>query len=178
MADEFQDTSGACAALVAEPVNGPGQHLFTGGGDWQSINRFAGAEMTVMTTFHDRFRAGHTLRLQQTLPAAPATVGGEDLRLRAQPPHPSRAHPMTSGVELVGDEAVAELGVVAVHCECGIGEVGIGQIATADRTGVPGVEGLAGEAQHLAHNHPAPSLSGSRRTRGALRTGSARAVGR
>ena len=44
MADEYQDASRArvrlCRALVREPHN----HLFAVGDDWQSINRFAGAD--------------------------------------------------------------------------------------------------------------------------------------
>ena len=66
MADEYQDASRArarlCRALVAEP----GRHLFAVGDDWQSINRFAGADISVMTGFRDWFGHGQICRLATT----------------------------------------------------------------------------------------------------------------
>lgn len=66
MADEYQDASRArarlCRALVAEP----GRHLFAVGDDWQSINRFAGADISVMTGFLDWFGHGQVYRLETT----------------------------------------------------------------------------------------------------------------
>ncbi|OXR28416.1 helicase IV [Pseudomonas umsongensis] len=66
MADEYQDASRArarlCRALVAEP----GRHLFAVGDDWQSINRFAGADISVMTGFRDWFGHGQVYRLETT----------------------------------------------------------------------------------------------------------------
>lgn len=66
MADEYQDASRArarlCRALVAEP----GRHLFAVGDDWQSINRFAGADISVMTGFRDWFGHGQIYRLATT----------------------------------------------------------------------------------------------------------------
>jgi hypothetical protein len=55
---------------------------------------------------------------------------------------------LPGGVEFVGDEAVAELGVVAVDIDRGVGQIGVVQVAAADRGGEPGVVGLAGEPQH------------------------------
>lgn len=66
MIDEFQDTSQARADFAAALVDQPGRYLFCVGDDWQSINRFAGADPTVMTTFHQRFGAGVTVNLEQT----------------------------------------------------------------------------------------------------------------
>ncbi|MGV8917295.1 MAG: UvrD-helicase domain-containing protein [Pseudomonas sp.] len=66
MADEYQDASRArarlCRALVAEP----GRHFFAVGDDWQSINRFAGADISVMTGFRDWFGHGQIYRLATT----------------------------------------------------------------------------------------------------------------
>ncbi|RJX78979.1 helicase IV [Pseudomonas sp. LS-2] len=66
MADEYQDASRArarlCRALVAEP----GRHLFAVGDDWQSINRFAGADISVMTGFMEWFGHGQVYRLETT----------------------------------------------------------------------------------------------------------------
>lgn len=44
----------------------PGVVLFAVGDDWQSINRFAGADLSVMTRFDDWFGTATTLRLQRT----------------------------------------------------------------------------------------------------------------
>lgn len=49
MADEFQDASRARARLCRALVSQPGRYLFAVGDDWQSINRFAGADVAVMT---------------------------------------------------------------------------------------------------------------------------------
>jgi DNA helicase-4 len=54
MVDEFQDASQARARLVGGLVKKPGSHLFAVGDDWQSINRFAGADLGVMTDFETR----------------------------------------------------------------------------------------------------------------------------
>ena len=66
MADEFQDASRARARLCRALVNQPGKHLFAVGDDWQSINRFAGADVSVMTGFTDYFGPGQVLKLEQT----------------------------------------------------------------------------------------------------------------
>jgi DNA helicase-4 len=69
MVDELQDASPARARLVRALVNAPGRYLFGVGDDWQSINRFAGADLSVMTDFHKWFGAGETLRLERTFRA-------------------------------------------------------------------------------------------------------------
>ncbi|MHB0667120.1 UvrD-helicase domain-containing protein [Roseomonas mucosa] len=66
MADEFQDASRARARLCRALVQQPGRHLFAVGDDWQSINRFAGADVSVMTGFREWFGHGQVLRLEQT----------------------------------------------------------------------------------------------------------------
>ncbi|WP_312236651.1 UvrD-helicase domain-containing protein [Stenotrophomonas sp.] len=66
MADEFQDASRARARLCRALVQAPGRHLFAVGDDWQSINRFAGADVSVMTGFIDYFGHGQVLKLEQT----------------------------------------------------------------------------------------------------------------
>jgi hypothetical protein len=52
--------------------------------------------------------------------------------------------------EFVGDEAVAELGVVVVDVDRGVDQVGVVVVAVADWFGLPPVEGLLGGAEHLA----------------------------
>lgn len=66
MVDEFQDASQARARLVASLVRGPHKHLFAVGDDWQSINRFAGADLSVMTNFETRFGPTVTMKLETT----------------------------------------------------------------------------------------------------------------
>jgi DNA helicase-4 len=66
MVDEFQDASNARARLVAALVRGPNKHLFAVGDDWQSINRFAGADLSVMTDFERLFGKAVTLKLETT----------------------------------------------------------------------------------------------------------------
>lgn len=66
MVDEFQDASQARARLVASLVRGPHKHLFAVGDDWQSINRFAGADLSVMTDFETRFGPTVTMKLETT----------------------------------------------------------------------------------------------------------------
>ncbi|MEM5316525.1 UvrD-helicase domain-containing protein [Paraburkholderia sp. JHI869] len=66
MADEFQDTSRARARLCRALVTRPGSFFFAVGDDWQAINRFAGADVSVMGRFIDWFGHGQVLRLERT----------------------------------------------------------------------------------------------------------------
>ncbi|MBT8163197.1 MULTISPECIES: UvrD-helicase domain-containing protein [Arthrobacter] len=66
MVDEMQDTSAARAALVRALLKAPGTYLYAVGDDWQSINRFAGSDLGVMTRFEEWFGAGSTIRLDRT----------------------------------------------------------------------------------------------------------------
>lgn len=66
MVDEFQDASAARARMARGLVHGAHRHLFAVGDDWQSINRFAGADIAVMTKFSEWFGPGPTLRLEET----------------------------------------------------------------------------------------------------------------
>lgn len=66
MIDEFQDASQARARLVAGLLKAPGKCLFAVGDDWQSINRFAGSDLAVMTAFEERFGKAVTLKLENT----------------------------------------------------------------------------------------------------------------
>ncbi|MGW9333495.1 UvrD-helicase domain-containing protein [Bosea sp. NPDC055594] len=66
MVDEFQDASQGRARLCRALVRKPGRFLFAVGDDWQSINRFAGADVSVMTGFRQSFGHGQELKLEQT----------------------------------------------------------------------------------------------------------------
>ena len=73
MVDEFQDASRARARLVRSLVKTPGRFLMAVGDDWQSINRFAGADLSVMTDFEALFGRGHQLALTTTF-RCPQTI--------------------------------------------------------------------------------------------------------
>lgn len=66
MVDEMQDSSHARSRLVHALVDAPGRYLFSVGDDWQSINRFAGSDLTVMTRFNEWFGPSQTLKLERT----------------------------------------------------------------------------------------------------------------
>lgn len=66
MVDEFQDVSQARAQLIAGLMKDSDRYLFAVGDDWQSINRFAGADLSVMTDFEARFGRSITLKLETT----------------------------------------------------------------------------------------------------------------
>ena len=77
--------------------------------------------------------------------------------LRAQPPDPAFAHVVARSLELVGDEAVAELGVVGVDVDDGVDQVGVVESRWQIGSAAPLVEGLGGEAEHPAgqpHREP------------------------
>jgi DNA helicase IV len=73
MVDEFQDASRARARLVRALVKAPGRFLLAVGDDWQSINRFAGADLSVMTDFGAMFGRGQQLALTTTF-RCPQTI--------------------------------------------------------------------------------------------------------
>lgn len=64
--DEFQDSSRARARLVRALINNDSTKLFAVGDDWQSINRFAGADIALMSNFQASFGNHELCTLQQT----------------------------------------------------------------------------------------------------------------
>lgn len=66
LADEFQDASWARARLCLALVRESGRHLCAVGDDWQSVNRFAGADVSVMTGFREWCGVGSVLRLEES----------------------------------------------------------------------------------------------------------------
>lgn len=66
LVDELQDTSRARARLLQSVLGRQDQFLLAVGDDWQSINRFAGSDISVMTAFADWFGAGPQLALTKT----------------------------------------------------------------------------------------------------------------
>lgn len=68
LADEFQDTSRAKVRLLKALLKNAGDeaHLCVVGDDWQGINRFAGADISVMTEFETVFDNSTRLKLNTT----------------------------------------------------------------------------------------------------------------
>lgn len=68
LADEFQDTSQAKVRLLKALLKNAGEeaHLCVVGDDWQGINRFAGADISVMTEFEKVFDHSTRLMLNTT----------------------------------------------------------------------------------------------------------------
>ncbi len=66
LVDEFQDSSQARARFVRGLLKLPGRYLLAVGDDWQSINRFAGADVSVMNKFSTWFGRGPQLALTTT----------------------------------------------------------------------------------------------------------------
>jgi len=66
LVDEFQDSSSARARLVKSLIQSKGKYVLAVGDDWQSINRFAGADVSLMAHFHESFGKGPTLHLSRT----------------------------------------------------------------------------------------------------------------
>ncbi|GAB3135641.1 UvrD-helicase domain-containing protein [Marisediminicola antarctica] len=98
MVDEMQDASYARARLARALVNRPGRYLFAVGDDWQSINRFAGADLSVMTGFEDWFGPGEVLRLERTF-RCPQSICDVSSRFIAKNPLQLRKRVVSSTTE-------------------------------------------------------------------------------
>lgn len=72
MVDEFQDASQARARILQGLTKKPRTCLFGVGDDWQSINRYAGADLSVITDFQHYFGSAVTLKLEQTFRCVPS----------------------------------------------------------------------------------------------------------
>jgi hypothetical protein len=68
--------------------------------------------------------------------------------------------------QFLGDEAVAELGVIVVDVDRGVDQMRIVVVTLADRFGLTLIEGLLGEAQHPAGHREAPTGSPNREALG------------
>ena len=66
IADEYQDASQARARLLRAITSSPGTYLTAVGDDAQSINRFAGADISVMRNFKAYYGSGTELRKRCT----------------------------------------------------------------------------------------------------------------
>ncbi len=98
MVDEMQDASHARARLARALVGTPGRMLFAVGDDWQSINGFAGADLSVMTDFARWFGEGETLRLERTF-RSPQSICSVSSAFVLKNPVQLRKHVVSSSPE-------------------------------------------------------------------------------
>ena len=104
MVDEMQDTSAARAMLVRALMKTPETYLYAVGDDWQSINRFAGSDLSVMTRFDDWFGTGSTIWLDRTFRSPQSLcdiAGGFVMKNRAQIPKNVRSSAADTGETVV-----------------------------------------------------------------------------
>ncbi|MGB5623287.1 MAG: UvrD-helicase domain-containing protein, partial [Gammaproteobacteria bacterium] len=66
LADEFQDTSRVRGVLLRELTRAGDTRLFVVGDDWQAVNRFAGADISLMRDFDKHFGHSTVLNLTRT----------------------------------------------------------------------------------------------------------------
>jgi len=66
LADEFQDSSRARGALLKNLSNADEARLFVVGDDWQAVNRFAGADISLMRDFGKHFGNNEVHQLTKT----------------------------------------------------------------------------------------------------------------
>src|SRR5699024_9104422 len=86
---------------------------------------------------------------------------------RADSPRGTPAHLLASGLGFIGEVAVAELGVLPVGVEQGVGAVCLGEFGIGDRVLEPSVVGLTSNLKYP----PAPPRRGSRQRRARTRAG-------
>ena len=79
MADEFQDTSRSRGALLRALTKADDARLFVVGDDWQAVNRFAGADISLMREFDQYFGHATVLQLTRTFrcPESISDVAGD-----------------------------------------------------------------------------------------------------
>lgn len=109
LVDEFQDTSQSRARLVRSLSSGPEKYLMAVGDDWQSINRFAGADITAMTHFDQYFGPAQTVYLQTTF-RNPQPIADVASRFVSRNPAQLAKHVVASRQEAGPLVTVARLG--------------------------------------------------------------------
>ena len=135
MVDEFQDASQARARLVAGLVGKPGRYLFAVGDDWQSINRFAGADLGVMTEFEAKFGKTVTLKLETTFRCPQALCDISSAFVQRNPKQLAKAvrSPRNDVEDPVRIVSVREEGEIRAAVEARVAEI----VAAHSGTGRP-----------------------------------------
>jgi DNA helicase-4 len=168
MVDEFQDVSRARARLVRGLVKAPGRYLLAVGDDWQSINRFAGADLAVMTEFEAWFGRGCELALTTTF-RCPQTVCDVARSFVSKNPSqfdkPMRSAQQDPGVSVAVIRADDVAGVLANYLNDLSAAVADGRIPS-ERPGAVSVDvlGRYGFERDVLPRHPPSNLHVTFRT--------------
>lgn len=85
LADEFQDSSRARVRLLQALTQSDDAHLTVVGDDWQGVNRFAGADLRVMSEFQGFFNLSSTLQLTTTFRCPQALCDVSSAFVQANP---------------------------------------------------------------------------------------------
>jgi DNA helicase-4 len=126
MVDEFQDASQARARMVAALMRDEDKYMFAVGDDWQGINRFAGADLAVMTGFEARFGKATTLKLETTFRCPPSLCEISSTFVRKNPSQIAKQvhSPKVDIVDPVRIVRVDEERFIRAAVERRIGEIG------------------------------------------------------
>lgn len=122
MVDEFQDASQARARLIKALMAKPDTCLFAVGDDWQSINRFAGADLSVMTAFEQHFGVATTLKLETTFRCPPSLC---DISSRFAQKNPAQ---LRKSVRSIRPDQKDPVRVVRVTSDRGLSAAVVGQL--------------------------------------------------
>lgn len=129
LVDEFQDASRARARMCRALVAHPHRYLLAVGDDWQSINRFAGADLAVMTAFEPWFGEAQILKLQTTFRSTQAICDTSSAFIAKNPRQLAKnvtsVHPGPgSPVELLrvrsADDVAAAIGAILEYLAAGV----------------------------------------------------------
>ena len=99
LADEFQDSSRARARLLQALTKADDTHLMVVGDDWQGINRFAGADLRVMSEFGAFFSHSTALQLTTTFRCPQALCDISSEFIQANPKQLKKAVQSTNAFE-------------------------------------------------------------------------------
>jgi len=128
MVDEFQDASRARARLVRGLLKEPGRHLLAVGDDWQAINRFAGADLSVMTEFETWFGPGPqlalttTFRCSQTICDVASSFVMKNPRQFVKPMRSARRHPGPAVLVVCSESPAEAVSAFLERLATGLGE--------------------------------------------------------
>lgn len=125
LADEFQDSSRARVRLLQALTKSDDAHLTVVGDDWQGINRFAGADLRVMSEFGAFFSHATTLQLATTFRCPQALCDISSEFVQANPRQLRKTVASTSAFEnrpLQG-YGFKDLGRIEEHIEHQLGQM-------------------------------------------------------
>lgn len=116
LVDEFQDASQARVRMARALVEKPGRYLLAVGDDWQSINRFAGADISSMTRFGVHFGEHQVVGLDTTFRTTQTIADTAGKFVCANP------HQIRKQVKAYGKDPGVPVGLIRLDHESEIAE--------------------------------------------------------